>query len=110
MNSNQTNSSKKTTFIMIGIIVVAFLVFFYFSGSETPESASTLEQSMPGGATEAARVLNLLNQIQSLRIDTSIFEATAYQTLVDYTVTIPEVPVGRPNPFAPLPGVPAVAR
>lgn len=101
--------SLKNTIIMVSIVVVAFLLFFYFSGKDTPEGTLTLDQSSPQSSADAARILNLLNQIQSLRIDTSLFKATAYQTLVDYSVTIPEVPVGRPNPFAPLPGVSAAS-
>ena len=48
------------------------------------------------------RVLSLLNQINSLKIDTSIFNSLVYRSLVDYSITIPEQNVGRPNPFAPI--------
>ena len=98
---------KKSTIIVISVLIVAVIAYFYYQGSKAP--ASQTLQSQPDLAAQAvgSQVLALLNQIQSLRIDTSIFKDPAYRTLRDYSVEIPAVPVGRSNPFAPLPGVPA---
>ncbi len=105
----KTQSSSKKTIIIGSIIVVVFLVaYFYFSGGSAPANSGSLTQSQPSSsATVGMNTLSLLNQIQSLRIDTSIFKDRAYQTLTDYSVAIPQLNVGRPNPFAPLPGMPA---
>lgn len=93
---------------MILIIVVALGLYFYFKGDPDDTSISSLEAEVSVESTEAleksARILSLLNQINSLKIDASIFESAVYKTLVDYTITIPEQDVGRPNPFAPIPG------
>jgi hypothetical protein len=49
-------------------------------------------------------LLALLDKIEALNIDTSIFTDRAYLTLQDFSVAIiPEVP-GRSNPFAPISG------
>ena len=105
----QPSSSKKTIVIIIIIIVLAVLAYFYFSGNPSASQSDTLEQS--GGeqlSQEAeiagARVLALLNQISSLKIDVSIFNDPVYKSLVDYSIEIPEQKIGRVNPFAPLPG------
>ncbi len=101
----QQPHSRKTLIVAIVAIIILALVYFYFSGgAATPDASSTLQTQSAN--VVGTRVLSLLNQIKSLRIDTSIFKDQAYQTLVDYAVEIPELPVGRPNPFAPLPGVP----
>lgn len=104
---NTQKSSKKTLFIIIAIVVIAGIAYFYYQGS-TPSTSSTLTQA-PSAADQAigTRVLDLLNQIRTLRIDTSIFKDPAYATLRDYSVAIPPQDVGRVNPFAPLPGVPS---
>ena len=89
--------------VIIGVVVLA-IVYFYFSGSApVTDSISTLQTQSANAV--GTRILSLLNQIKSLHIDTSIFKDPAYQTLVDYSVEIPPLPVGRPNPFAPIPGV-----
>lgn len=97
-------SSKKTIIVVVIAIIVLALVYFYFSSATPVADISTLETQSANA--DGARVLNLLNQIQSLHIDTKIFESPAYLSLVDYSVEIPEISVGRPNPFAPLSGVP----
>jgi hypothetical protein len=97
-------SSKKTIIVGVIAIVVLAIVYFYFSNSAPAESVSSLQSQ--SASVVGTRVLSLLNQIKSLHIDTSIFKSPAYGTLVDYSVTIPELPVGRPNPFAPIPGLP----
>ncbi|MEN9524457.1 MAG: hypothetical protein RL536_526 [Candidatus Parcubacteria bacterium] len=89
----------------MAVIVVVLLIYFYFSGGSSTNTQSGLTQIENANSAQVGmRVLNLLQQIRSLKIDTSLFKDQAYTTLLDYTVTIPEIPVGRPNPFAPLPG------
>lgn len=102
----QQPKSKKTIIAVIIAIVVLAIIYFYFSGGSAPTSAGSLQSQSPDQTTVVgARVLSLLNQINSLHIDTSIFKTTAFISLQDYAVDIPEIPVGRANPFAPLPGV-----
>lgn len=108
MNTNQ--SSKKNLIIIVVIIAIAAVAMFYFLGSKKSSDTNSLVESTTAERTQAGRhVLALLNQIQRLEIDPSIFdEKTAlgavFATLQDYTVEIPELPVGRANPFAPIPG------
>ncbi len=95
---------KKTTIIIIGMIVVAGAAYFYFMGGKPTDSGSLAVEDNPEVELAASRVFSLLNQIKSLKIDGSLFKSQAYQTLRDYTVLIPPQNVGRANPFAPLPG------
>ena len=57
-----------------------------------------------GLAVDESQVLSLLSQISNLHIQAQLFQDPAYLKLNDYSVPIPEKNVGRPNPFAPLPG------
>jgi len=99
------NNSSKKSWIIIGIIIVAaFLIYyFYLSGSGTSTDSGLLAQE-PEVEVAAAQVLGLLNQINALNIDSTFFQNPAYQSLVDYTVPIPTLNVGRADPFAPIPG------
>lgn len=96
---------KKNT-ILISIVVAALLgaVYFYYQGSIAPQSETLQQEISPDVQASATRVLNLLNQIRSLKIDGSMFKSAEFQTLQDYSVPIPAVDVGRINPFAPIPG------
>lgn len=101
-------SSLKSIIIIVVIVAVALLAYFYFMGSGSSQSSSLLSSpsdTSGQGALVGGQVLTLLNQIQSLRIDATLFTDPGYQTLRDYSVDIPAVNVGRPNPFSPIPGV-----
>ena len=106
---NTQKSSLKSILAIVIIIAVAAGAYFYYEGSATPAGTSLSESD--NSSTDGSigiHVLSLLNQIKTLKIDTSLFSSPAYQSLRDYTVAIPQVSVGRANPFAPLPGAPAV--
>ena len=103
---NTPKTSKKNIVIIVVIIIAAIIGYFYYEGS-TPVTNSSLQTTAASDDAQAvgARVLALLNQIRSLKIDTSIFKDPSYMTLRDYSVAIPQENVGRPNPFAPLSGM-----
>ncbi len=104
-NQPQQQKSSKMAYLVLFVIVAgALLYYFYSTGSSTPESLTLQEESLANQAA-GIRVLNLLNQINVLKIDNVFFEDKSYRTLRDYTNEIPALPVGRSNPFAPVPGM-----
>jgi hypothetical protein len=104
---NTKPSSNRSTIAVIVIIALVGLGYFYYYGSTATPSSSI--SSTDVNAAVGDQVLNLLNQIKSLNIDTSLFNDAGYLTLRDYSVPIPTLNVGRPNPFAPIPGYTAPA-
>jgi hypothetical protein len=93
---------KSTTIILVVIALLGAGIYFYYAGGEAPESPTLGVDSEVQASAD--RVLILLNQIRSLKINPDIFSSAAYQTLQDNAVPIPALPVGRTNPFAPVPG------
>ena len=99
------SSSHTGTIVIVIVIVLAIVGYFYVQGSNSSSTSSSgLVADQQGGDVGLAEV-NLLNQIQNIKIDTALFQNPAYLSLVDHTVAIPAQAVGRPNPFAPIPGV-----
>ncbi len=87
--------------IIIGVLIlVGAGVYFYTQGGSAPTLGLQAENVAGAGLSE----VTILNQIQNIRIDTSLFKDASYQSLQDYSVSIPEQGVGRPNPFEPIPG------
>jgi len=104
---NQSPSGKRNLIISIVIIVAvaAGLWYFYGRGGSSASTSQLLPSSPAGDSSSAAvgaDVLNILNSVSSINIDSSFFTTTAYQSLVDYSITVPPQAVGRPNPFAPV--------
>ena len=104
MSTTPHKTSKLTYLVLVLGVLVAALVYFYISGNKTPESL-TLQALDNANQVAGVKVLNLLNEINSLKIDGAVFNDSSYRTLRDYTVEIPELPVGRSNPFSPVPGM-----
>lgn len=99
--TNMNGSNTKTIIIVVILVAAAIAGYLGFSG--TSDSALVMvpteaQGSIAGGDDIAA----LLAQLNNLKIDNSLFEALEYKVLVDYTVEVPAIPVGRVNPFAPL--------
>jgi hypothetical protein len=99
-----TQSSNKTWIWIAIIVIVTVIGYFYFYGASAPAASPLVQSSSADSEAVGSQVLTLLNQIQSLNIDTSIFSDPGFLTLRDYSVAIPPENVGRANPFAPLPG------
>ncbi len=103
---NQPSSNKKT--IIIGVIIVVVLAggwYFYGRGGSSASTSQLVSSSSdvnPATGVVGANVLDVLNSVSSINIDTSFFSTPAYQSLVDYSIAVPSQPVGRANPFAPL--------
>jgi hypothetical protein len=106
MNTHPT--TMKTWYWIIGIIVVSISIYYFFLAGPSKATSSSLLEQGPASGVIGSQVLNLLNQISSLKIDSTVFQSAVYKSLQDYSVAIPTENVGRPNPFAPIPGfVPA---
>ena len=102
MQSNQQNSAKVPMIIAAVVLLGAAFYYFYYQGDAvaTDAQSSLAVSSTPTNEQTGANVLQLLNQIRALKIDTKFFETPVYQSLIDFSVEIPTVNVGRPNPFS----------
>ncbi len=80
-------------------------MYFYTLGGPNDSTISSLDQQGAIGDVDSqiigARVLSILNQINSIKIDKTIFDDPLYKILLDHTVEIPPQNVGRVNPFDP---------
>lgn len=96
-------TSKKSILVTIAFALLLILAYLYFSGAPVDDASSLDAAALPTSESSiaAAKVLALLNQISSLRIDTAIFSTAVYKSLVDHTVPVLEQNIGRENPFAP---------
>lgn len=106
----QQKKSPKTLIIITIIVAIGTLAYFYFNGSsEDTSSLLTGEKPTSEVTDHTARILTLLNQTSSLKIDPELFKSAVYQSLVDHTVPVVEQPVGKANPFVTNTPAPAAA-
>lgn len=93
----------KKIIIIVGIAIVLFFVFLYFTGGSSNTALIKSTVNSPSGAEAiGSEIIQALNQIETLKLDGQIFEDPVYRSLVDRSQVLTPEPVGRSNPFAPL--------
>lgn len=94
--------------VVIGLLIIAYSVFFL--GDEQPRTSSSARverevfdsSSSSLNRTEAQELLRTLKSLEDLNLDPRLFSSEAFQSLIDFSRTIPKRQVGRDNPFAPI--------
>ena len=83
------------------IVMVAFIFGAYFL--LTPNQGSVISEVAQANRAETQRTVNMLNDLQDIKIDTTIFEDPTFTSLRDEESNLPEYEIGKVNPFEPLP-------
>ncbi len=81
------------------LVVVAYAVFWRDSAivvDEFSESEARLNDQ---------EFLSKLKELQGLELESPLFNDEEFLSLVDHTVQVTDEEAGRPNPFAPVPGL-----
>lgn len=95
-----------STFLIIGAIVLAALAYWYFfTGSSS--SSQTLTASAVQQTGAEAQFETLIAQLTPITFNTAILSDPRFTALVDLSTPITPEPLGRSDPFAPIPGVSA---
>ena len=91
-------ANKLLTFGSV-VIILAALVYFMFFSKSSDEAAVVAQEETDNVSRELIITLSNLNTI---RLDNSIFKDPVFLSLSDFGVQIPLQNVGRRNPFAPF--------
>ncbi len=96
--------SQKVKNIILGIalVVVLFIGYSLFFPRQAEGPLLVSLQAPAGGQTVVQEFLALLETLNNLRLDTTIFEDRVFNSLKDESVQLQEEPRGRRNPFGPL--------
>lgn len=89
---------KKNKITIITIILLA-LGFWVYSNYLKPDDSVPTDVSAQAVGSD---VLALSQSLQSVTLDQTLFSSPLYRNLVDFSPTLPNQPVGRVNPFAPI--------
>jgi hypothetical protein len=81
-------------------IVMAIIVFLLAIGAyKLFMTNSDITESSLSAENIGADIIELNASIERVNLDPALFASSAYRRLVDFSVTIPSQPIGRPNPF-----------
>lgn len=90
----KTLLANKGILAIVALFIVAMFVFNVFFKSETISVPSELAASKIGND-----LLKLHDDLKKVTFDQKIFSSPGFLYLTDFSVNVPEQPVGRPNPF-----------
>jgi hypothetical protein len=94
--------TKNIPMIGIGVVVILAGVYYYMnSGSSAGPALTSSDQNV----AVSQDLLIALQNLQTIKLDNSVFSDPVFVSLNDFGVTIPPENVGRSNPFLPLVGV-----
>ena len=93
--------------VILLVLVAAFFLYRYlFVSSPAVDNRPGLEAVGDGEADQAAVIddefIRLLERLQGVTLDATVFASPAWQSLVNFRVPLVPEEKGRPNPFAPV--------
>ncbi len=93
----------KNILIGVGVLALVFAGYLYFRSDNSASEILTATEPPPEAELAGQEILSVLNELHGLHIDGSVFQNPVFKSLIDYTVATTAEPLGRPDPFKPLP-------
>jgi hypothetical protein len=94
--------TKNKIIIIVVVIIVGIMAYMYLTKGNDTAGVSLVAENKTTDIVGATDILALLNSMNQIKLDDSIFNDPVFQSLKDTTVTLVSMPTGRNNPFAPL--------
>ncbi len=99
---------KQYLFIAIGLLVlwIAYTQLFSnggpFASLLSPQGGELSQEKSDQILSEQTQLASELGYLDTIRFDPAFFNSAVFASLNDFSQSLPEEQVGRPNPFAPV--------
>lgn len=90
----KTLRKNKGIIAAVAIFIVVMFLYNLFFKSETIPVPDELSASSIGD-----NLVKIQKELQAVTLDKTLFSSSGYLELTDFSNSIPEQPIGRPNPF-----------
>jgi hypothetical protein len=95
---------NKKALAVLGVIIVVFAGYMLLSDGSADLALEYLPSDSSYDDSVGRSIIRTLNELKAISIDENFFKNPVFKSLVDYRVSTSSEPVGRIDPFAPLPG------
>ncbi len=92
---------KNNIIIIITVILIGLIGFWYMTKTDSSTSYLTSDVKTTD-SVDAKYIYTILQKMDQVTLDDSIFLSPAFQNLKDNTVSFSPQTAGRSNPFAPV--------
>lgn len=94
------NNGNSAVIVIVVLATVALLGWYSLTSTKTNDLETVSTETNQKLDAASAKFLESLNELNSIVIDTSVFQSPAYSQLKDFSRPIMPEPQGRANPFA----------
>lgn len=106
MSSYNPYKRKSHAKVIVISSIIAFLGLLAYENFAYPVSAAEPLVATEGNTGVIDKnAMAALDRIDRIKLDSTIFQNRAFRSLQDIAVVLTPQEVGRPNPFAPIPGI-----
>ncbi len=101
------SSSVLNIIIALVLTVLAFsaYVFLYKDRQIDPEELKVRAKGQVNDLV-VTDLIGLVDRVKDVSLPVNVFQSAVYTSLVStYSLPVPQEPAGRPDPFAPVPGI-----
>ena len=100
----------KNKYFILGLaLFVGVLAWYMMRGAPPSDSLLTTEDFSSASSEADKDLVTTLLQLRAVTLEGAIFQDPAFKSLRDFGTQIVPEPIGRANPFAPLPVVPVTS-
>ena len=92
----------KNTLFLLSLALIVWFGYIVFYKEATPTLS---EETQSEARLNQEEFLAKLKELEGLHLKTEFFNDKDFVSLSDYTVQVVDEEAGRPNPFAPVPGL-----
>lgn len=102
MNTKKNNSNM--LLIVLGVVLVGAAVYWFYSPPGGSAATALSSSGAPASSAEQT-FINLAAELDPINFPTAIFSNPRFMNLNDTRTSLTPEDAGRPDPFAPLPGI-----
>lgn len=98
------DSIKRYKWLLTTLVLVAggYYAYVNFAPDIVPESLLSSQSARINGTAAGQEIVQILEEVKGISLDTSIFENQKFKDLIDLTQEVTSEPQGRENPFEPI--------
>lgn len=100
------SNTLKNIAVTIVFLVLLFAGYYAYQQRDAGQLDFTQTETVDSNALANAQIfIQRRTVLDSIEFDTSIFDDERFRSFESFTEPVPDLPVGRENPFAPADGV-----
>ena len=99
MQPEPTSPLKKIIVIVVVIAFIGTAIYFFVFNTAAPATKLDPFGNPVQAQVEGADLVDLLTQLENVKLNEALFNKQAFINLTDYAITLGDEPQGRPNPF-----------